>query len=47
MEVAIGIVVALLVCMLYTLIAHIRDDISVRERAADRMARIEARLGIK
>lgn len=47
MEVALGILATLLVCMLYTIIAHIRDDIAVRERAAERMARIEARLDIK
>jgi hypothetical protein len=47
MEVALGIIVALLVCVLYTLIAHIRDDIAVRERSADRFARIEAKLEIR
>lgn len=47
MEVALGILVTLLVCVLGILLAHIRDDIAVRERAAERMARIEARLGIE
>jgi hypothetical protein len=47
MDVALGIVVTLLVCVLYLLVAHIRDDIAVRERAAERMARIEARLDIR
>lgn len=47
MEIALGIVVTLLVCLLGLLLAHIRDDIAVRERAAERMARIEARLDIK
>lgn len=47
METALGIIVTLLVCVLGILLAHIRDDIAVRERAAERMARIEARLNIK
>lgn len=47
MEAALGGIVALLVCVLGILLAHIRDDIAVRERAAERMARIEARLDIR
>jgi hypothetical protein len=47
MEVALGIIVALLVCLLYTLVAHIRDDIAIRERMAERFTRIEAKLHIK
>jgi hypothetical protein len=38
METALGVIVALLMCVLYILVDHIRGDIAARERAAERMA---------